>query len=99
MTDTSAEVELDPAVLNEWIGDRLPGCGEAVTAERLGEGSGIANALFLVRRGGHRWVLRRPPAIKNHPSAANTEREWRILNALEGTSVPHPPPLLFCEDP
>ncbi len=44
-------------------------------------------------------MLRRPPAVKNHPSAADTKREWRILNALEGTPVPHPAPLLFCEDP
>jgi aminoglycoside phosphotransferase (APT) family kinase protein len=25
-------------------------------------------------------------------------REWRILQALEGTEVPHPAPLLFCEE-
>jgi aminoglycoside phosphotransferase (APT) family kinase protein len=99
VTDARAGIALDPAVLNEWIGDRLPGQRETLTAERLGEASGIANALFFIRRGGHRWVLRRPPAIKNHPSAADTEREWRILTALEGTPVPHPQPLLFCEDP
>jgi aminoglycoside phosphotransferase (APT) family kinase protein len=102
MTDASdarAGVELDTEVLNDWIGDRLPGGGQPLTAQRLGEGSGIANALFILRRGRHQWVLRRPPAIKNHPSAADTKREWRILTALEGSAVPHPTPLLFCEDP
>ncbi|MBW8825680.1 MAG: phosphotransferase family protein [Acidobacteria bacterium] len=99
MTDARAGIELDIGVLEDWIGDRLPGAGEPMTAERLGAGSGIANALFFIRRGGHQWVLRRPPAIKNHPSAANTEREWRILRALEGTSVPHPTARLFCDDP
>ena len=44
------------------------------------------------------WVLRMPPAVKNHPSASNTEREWRILTALEGTDVPHPTPLLYCTE-
>ena len=96
--DARAGVELDPHVLDDWIGDRLPGAGSALSAVRLGEGSGIANALFIIERGGRRWVLRRPPAIKNHPSAADTKREWRILNALEGTPVPHPAPVLFCED-
>jgi aminoglycoside phosphotransferase (APT) family kinase protein len=83
--------------LDEWIGDRLEGQGEAMTAERLGAATGIANALFLLRRGEHRWVLRRPPRVKNDPSASNVVREWRILRALEGTPVPHPTPRLLCE--
>ena len=92
-------IDLDLAVLDAWIGDQLPGRGERLTAERIGIGIGIGNALFIIRRGAHQWVLRRPPAVKNHPSAANTEREWRILQALEGTSTPHPTPRLFCADP
>ena len=36
--------------------------------------------------------------MKNDPSASNTLREWRILVALEDTAVPHPKPLLLCED-
>ncbi len=95
----SEDVTLDTAALDEWIRDRLPGRGAPLVAERMGVGSGIANALFLVRRGGHEWVVRRPPAVKNHPSAANTEREWRILRALDGTPVPHPAPRLYCDDP
>src|ERR1700751_3324537 len=98
-TDARAGVELDTEVLNDWIGDRLPRAGQPLRAQRLGGGSGIAHALLLPRRGPHEGVLRRPPAIKNHPSAADTKREWRILNALEGSAVPHPTPLLFCEDP
>ncbi len=99
MSDARAGIELDTDLIDRWIGERLPGAGQPLIAVRLGEGAGIANALFILDRGGHRWVLRRPPAIKNHPSAADTKREWRILNALEGTPVPHPAPLLFCEDP
>jgi aminoglycoside phosphotransferase (APT) family kinase protein len=98
MSDARAGIELDTSALDDWIGDRLPGAGQPLLAQRLGEGSGIANALYFIERGPNRWVLRRPPAVKNHPSAANTEREWRILNALEGTPVPHPQPLLFCDD-
>lgn len=89
---------LDLVTIDAWIGDRLPGRGTALTAQRLGAGTGIANDLYLVRRGEHAWVLRRPPAVKNDPSASNTLREWRILNALEGTDAPHPTPRLCCAD-
>ena len=64
----------------------------------MGVGTGIANALYLLRRGPEAWVLRRPPEVKNDPSASDTAREWRILRALEGTPVPHPRPLLHCDD-
>lgn len=99
MTDAARGIELDVAALDDWIGDRMPGAGHPLKATRLGADSGMGNALYLLDRGAHRCVLRRPPAVKNHPSAADTEREWRILNALEGTMVPHPEPLLFCADP
>jgi aminoglycoside phosphotransferase (APT) family kinase protein len=89
---------LETKALDAWIGDRLPGAGMPLSAERMGEGTGIANALYLVRRGDETWVLRRPPDVKNDPSASNTAREWRILNALDGTPVPHPRPLLYCDD-
>lgn len=90
---------LDLDALDAWIGDRLPGAGHTWEARRIGEGAGIANALYLLSRVDHRFVLRRPPAVKNDPSASDTLREWRILTALEGTPVPHPAPRLLCEDP
>jgi aminoglycoside phosphotransferase (APT) family kinase protein len=86
------------ASLDAWIDDQLPGAGQQLTATRLGAATGIANALYIVARGEHRWVLRRPPAVKNDPSASDTTREWRLLNALEGTPVPHPAPRLMCQD-
>ncbi|MGZ5396560.1 MAG: phosphotransferase family protein [Mycobacterium sp.] len=94
----AASPSLDLDRVDTWIGERLPGAGERFSAKRLGTATGIANELYLIERGAHRWVLRRPPAVKNDPSASNTLREWRILTALQGTSVPHPEPLLLCED-
>ena len=64
----------------------------------MGAATGMANALFFVRRGAHEWVLRRPPPVVNAPGASDMVREWRVLGALEGTPVPHPQPLLLCED-
>ena len=85
----------DVAALDEWIGDRLPGGGLELRVTRMGQGTGEASALYWLRRGEHTWVLRRPPAVINAPGASEMNREWRILVALEGTSVPHPTPLLF----
>jgi aminoglycoside phosphotransferase (APT) family kinase protein len=96
---TTTDPDLDVGTLDAWIGDRLPGAGEPLTATRIGAATGIANALYMIERAGQRWVLRRPPAVKNDPSASNMLREWRILTALEGTPVPHPAPVLLCEDP
>ena len=94
-----SDVELpDIDALTDWVGDRLPGTGR-FSLQRMGQEAGIANALYLIGRDGHQWVLRRPPAVKNDPSAANTVREWRILRCLEGTPVPHPTARLLCEDP
>jgi len=87
--------DFDVGALDEWIGDRLPGRGVALQATRMGQGTGEANALYWLRRGEHVWVLRRPPTVINAPGASDMNREWRILTALEGTSVPHPSPLLF----
>jgi aminoglycoside phosphotransferase (APT) family kinase protein len=86
---------LDVAALDDWIGHRLPGRAHPLRAERMGQGTGEANALFWLRRGDHVWVLRRPPAVINAPGASDMLREWRILTALEGTRVPHPSPLLL----
>jgi aminoglycoside phosphotransferase (APT) family kinase protein len=94
----SQAVDLDVATLDAWIGDRLPCVGEPLHAERMGAGTGMANALFFVGRGAHEWVLRRPPPVVNAPGASDMVREWRVLGALEGTAVPHPQPLLLCED-
>ena len=85
----------DVAALDEWIGDRLPGRAAPLRATRMGQGTGEANALYWLRRGRHVWVLRHPPAVINAPGASDMLREWRILTALEGTSVPHPAPLLL----
>ena len=96
---TTDDIDLDEARLDAWIGGRLPGEGKPLSAVRMGEGTGIANALFTISRGDHAWILRRPPAVKNDPSASNIGREWRILSALNGTTVPHPAALLHCDDP
>jgi aminoglycoside phosphotransferase (APT) family kinase protein len=93
-------VTVDADRLTGWIADRLPGTGP-LRLERMGQATGVGNALFILSRAAEpqrRWVLRRPPAVVNAPGASDMLREWRLLTALEGTSVPHPRPLVLCDD-
>lgn len=90
--------QLDLAAISAWAGDALGDASEPLTATRIGAATGIANALYELRRGDDVFVLRRPPTVLNDKSAGDMVREWRILQALEGTSVPHPTPRLLCEN-
>src|SRR4051794_11733551 len=90
---------VDVDVLAAWLGDRLGDPAQALTAEPLGADLGMGNALFELRRADEVWVLRRPPAVLNDKSASNMVREYRILQALDGSSVPHPVARVLGEDP
>lgn len=67
-----------------------------VEAEPIGDGH--SNLTYLLRRGGERFVLRRPPAGAISRSANDVVREARVLEALAATSVPVPEVLAICED-
>jgi aminoglycoside phosphotransferase (APT) family kinase protein len=86
---------LDPESLTPFLDDR--GLGEGgLDAERIGEGH--SNITFLVKRGGERFVLRRPPRPPLPPSAHDVLREARLLSALEGTAVRVPRVIATCDD-
>ena len=86
---------VDEPALRSWVGDRLPGEG-AFEVERVT--SGQSNEIFQLRRGGGRWLLRRPPRVGNAPGAHSMQREYRVLEALAGSGVPHGRGLLLCAD-
>ena len=90
---------LDLEALEGWLGDRLGDASSPLTAQPLGTDLGMGNALFELRRDDAVWVLRRPPAVLNDKSASNMVREYRILQALDGSMVPHPVARTLCEDP
>jgi aminoglycoside phosphotransferase (APT) family kinase protein len=89
-----AAIVLDP--LREYLDAAGLGSGEIEVSE-LGEGH--SNLTFLLRRGGERIVLRRPPRGELGASANDVLRESRILEALGTTAVPVPEVLGRCEDP
>jgi aminoglycoside phosphotransferase (APT) family kinase protein len=85
--------------LDSWLAERLPGACAGAQIARIVSINGTSNEMFTVRSAGNLWVLRRPPAVANAPSAHNVLREFGILRALDGTDVPHPRPIAACADP
>ena len=92
--------ELEPLIvvdaLSEHLARELPGDDAPLEFERIGEGH--SNITYLVRRGGDRFVLRRPPRGPLPPSAHDVLREWRILDAIKDTPARSPRTLLACAD-
>jgi len=90
-----AESLLDPARLGEYFAEQFGGA-KPFTAERLV--AGRSNETFLLTWGDERWVLRRPPIGHLPASAHNVLREYRVLEAVHGTAVPVPRPIIACAD-
>ncbi|MDF2898203.1 MAG: putative phosphotransferase [Rhodococcus erythropolis] len=81
--------------LRAALGDRFD--VENWSAEPIS--GGLSNLTYRIRAGGNSMVLRRPPLGGVLPSAHDMRREWTLLTALHGTSVPVPEPLALCTDP
>jgi len=79
----------------ETQGD-VPGKGPVTDVEKLTGGS--QNNLFLMTRGGEKFVLRRPPKHLRGNSNDTMLREARVLKALAGSDVPHPDFYAVCAD-
>ncbi len=59
---------------------------------------GQSNPTYFLHFGPRTLVLRKQPPGELAPSAHAVDREFRILSALQGSAVPVPRPLLFCND-
>jgi aminoglycoside phosphotransferase (APT) family kinase protein len=87
MTDGTDGVDL-PA-LARWMDDQgIAGEGELPQLSPM-EG-GASNVILRVERGDREMVMRRPPAEWAEERNATMMREFRILEALGHTDVPHP---------
>jgi aminoglycoside phosphotransferase (APT) family kinase protein len=89
---------IDTARLAEWMDSAgLPGAGEQLEAKFLS--GGTQNIIYELRRGGHRCVIRMPPQGAPPDRDKGILREWRIVEALDGTDVPHAAAVGVCPDP
>ena len=59
---------------------------------------GSQNEIFRIRRGDFDAVLRRPPTTAPADRDEGILREWRIIEALSGTDVPHTDAVAVCRD-
>lgn len=90
--------EIDVARLADWMDNAgLAGKGEPLEARFLS--GGTQNVIYAIRRGEHTCVLRMPPAGAPPDRDKGILREWRIIEALDGTDVPHTAAVGVCADP
>jgi aminoglycoside phosphotransferase (APT) family kinase protein len=89
--------DIDLARLADWMdGEALPGKGEPLEARFLS--GGTQNVIYELRRGEERCVLRMPPPGAPQDRDKGILREWRIIEALDGTDVPHTAAVGVCAD-
>ncbi len=83
--------------LAAWMDENgLPGKGEPIEPTFLS--GGTQNEIYDIRRGDEHAVIRIPPPTAPANRDEGILREWRIIEALEGTEVPHTPALAMCDD-
>ncbi|HSQ20989.1 MAG TPA: phosphotransferase family protein [Blastocatellia bacterium] len=95
--------ELNLQALENYLREHLP---ELLPGETLDHASieleqfpgGHSNLTYLVKLGGHEFVLRRPPFGPVAPTAHDMPREYRLLVAVHPLFPLAPRPYLLCED-
>jgi aminoglycoside phosphotransferase (APT) family kinase protein len=95
--------ELDAGALEKYLRAHLP---HVMPVASLGAAAihieqfpaGHSNLTYLVRLGGHEFVLRRPPSGPIAPKAHDMPRECRLLAALHPHFPLAPRPYWLCED-
>jgi aminoglycoside phosphotransferase (APT) family kinase protein len=88
-------IDIDRLV--QWMDDEgLPGKGEPVEHRYISGGS--QNEIYEIRRGDLHGAIRIPPATAPESRDDGIVREWRIIEALDGTDVPHTAAIGVCTD-
>ena len=75
----------------------LPGAGEPLQQRYISGGS--QNEIYELRRAGLHCAMRIPPPTAPADRDGGIVREWRIIEALNGTDVPHTEAIAVCSDP
>ena len=97
MTESDSGPGIDVERLAQWMDDAaLPGKGEPLAARFLS--GGTQNVIYELTRGDERCVIRMPPPAAPADRDKGILREWRIIEALDGTEVPHAKAVCVCAD-
>ena len=87
---------IDEATLFAYLRDHIDGIDANVEVRQFPVGQ--SNPTYLIISGGTKYVLRKKPPGKLLPSAHAIDREFRVIRALEGSAIPVPKALHFCQN-
>ena len=88
---------IDIERLATWMDEvGLPGKGEPMEHRYVSGGS--QNEIYEIRRGDLHGAVRIPPPAAPESRDDGILREWRIIEALDGTDVPHTEAIAVCRD-
>ncbi len=96
MTDSSLD-GLNLGNLRTFFAQHVAGAtGGELSAELIS--GGRSNLTFGIQDGETDYVLRRPPLGHVLATAHDMAREFKVITALQGSAVPVPKALAFCDD-
>jgi aminoglycoside phosphotransferase (APT) family kinase protein len=95
--DDSVPTVADVDALTAWMDAQgIPGKGEPLEHRYISGGS--QNEIYELRRGDLHCAMRIPPVTAPADRDNGILREWRIIDALTGTDVPHTEAIAVCTD-
>jgi aminoglycoside phosphotransferase (APT) family kinase protein len=95
--EVRADERFDTDRLASYLRERLPQADGALEVAQFR--GGHSNLTYLLRIGGHEWVMRRPPHGPLPPGGHDMAREYRVLLRLADAYEPAPRAVLLCDDP
>jgi aminoglycoside phosphotransferase (APT) family kinase protein len=88
---------IEVAAVDAWLGAHVPGAAPPFRYDLVAAGG--SNLTFRITdSAGSTWALRRPPTAHVLASAHDMGREWRIIAGLDGSPVPVPAAVAYCDD-
>ncbi|WP_298849148.1 phosphotransferase family protein [uncultured Ruegeria sp.] len=93
---TPSGLELNVERLSAYLKRHIEDFTGLQTYEKFSGGQ--SNPTYLLTTGGAKYVLRRKPPGDLLPSAHAVDREYRVLRALHGSTVPVAKPFVLCND-
>jgi aminoglycoside phosphotransferase (APT) family kinase protein len=97
MTEKNAVDQLDEALLSNYLQANMVGFKGPLKATKFSGGQ--SNPTFKLAAASGNYVLRRQPPGKLLKSAHAVDREFRVLDALQGSKVPVAKVYHLCEEP
>jgi aminoglycoside phosphotransferase (APT) family kinase protein len=97
VSESAVQPVIDVQKLSSWLDSTdLPGKGEPL--EHRFVTGGAQNAIFEITRGDLHAALRIPPTTAPEARDEGILREWRIIQALSDTDVPHTDAIAVCSE-